>query len=268
VQRPSSPTGSRVAFERHRKPDGLRLLCRLDAELSARYTSVVAGVAPVIERALAPQVLAHRVAVVSRRPPAIVLRDWRRERAGLESERLRIGGLVVRTDVTDCYGSISLEAVRDGLGSCDADEAGTAACLRVLWELANEGVRGLPVGPVPSAVLANAVLAAGDAALCRLGVGFVRWVDDWWIGVRSTAHATEVLGFLGEAVAAVGLRLNERKTHVGAADERGGAPSGAEYHRAADAHAVPVLARANPLLSHDGGLVAGRRTPRRAGGER
>jgi hypothetical protein len=267
VQGPSSPTRSRVAFEQRPKSGGVRLLCHLDAELSARYTSVVARVAPVVEHALAPQVLAHRVAVVSRRPPAIVLRDWRRERACFESERLRIGGLVVRTDVTDCYGSISVDGVRDGLGRCGAGARGTAACVRVLGELADEGVRGLPVGPVPSAVLANAVLAGGDAALCGLGVDFVRWVDDWWIGVRSTAHAAEVLGVLEEAVAAAGLRLNERKTHLGPPDETGWAPSDAEYHRAADAHAVPVLAGANPLLSHDGGLAAGRWTPRRARGE-
>jgi hypothetical protein len=268
VQRPSSPPRSRVAFEWVPKPGGRRLLCRLDAELATRYTFAVVAVTADVERALAPEVLAHRVAAVSRRPPAIVLRDWHRERGSFDSERARIRGVVVATDVTECYGSISLEAVREALHRCRVGGAGTAACIRALEELASEGVRGLPVGPVPSAVLANAVLAVGDDALRRLGVAFLRWVDDWWIGVRSTAHAAEALGALGAALATVGLRLNDDKTRVAGPDDTGLAASSGEYHRAAHAHAVPVLARSNALVPHDGGVVARGRTTRGARGER
>jgi hypothetical protein len=257
-----------VAFERVPKPGGGRLLCRLDAELATRYTSAVVGVAADVERALAPEVLAHRVVAVSRRPPAIVLRDWRRERGCFESERARILGLVVTTDVAECYGSISLDAVREALHRCGVGSAGTLACVRVLEELAAEGVPGLPIGPIPSAVLANAVLAVGDGALRRLQVTFLRWVDDWWIGVRSAPHAAEALGLLGAALATAGLRLNDDKTRVTRPDDAGCATSGGEYHRAAHAHAVPILARANALVPRDRGLVACRRAARGAGGER
>src|SRR5205809_1035983 len=45
--------------------------------------------------------------------------------------------------------------------------------------LRDEGVRGLPVGPDPSAILANGILAIADrAAAAEAGGHPIRWVDD------------------------------------------------------------------------------------------
>jgi hypothetical protein len=270
VRHPSSAYGSRVEFERRPKPGGVRLLCRLDPSLGEDYAAAVAGVAPSVERALGREVLAHRVAVASRVPPAIVLRDWRRERRlfGGELRGIASAALIARADVADCYASVSLAGVEDGLRRCRADRTDADRCVTVLERLAGEGVRGLPVGPVASAVLANAVLAAGDRALRGVGVNFVRWVDDWWIELRSARQAADVLDALATALAGAGLRLNDGKTLVGPPIDvmAAGTPSGAEYHRAADAHPVPVVHGANPLLPGHRRLALGGRAPRRAGG--
>jgi hypothetical protein len=259
-----------VVFESRPKQGGVRILCRLDRPLADEYSAAVARVAPHVERGLAAGVLAHRVAMASREPPSILLQDWREERRSFRVARgrLRTAALVAHADVADCYASISVVVVEEALRRCRADTVDVSACGSLLRRLTREGVRGLPVGPVASAVLANAVLATADRALVRRGIRFVRWVDDWWIGVRSPEHADEALGALEAALASAGLRLNERKTRVGRPRDVAGAPSGAGYHRAADAHAVPVLARANAFVPGDGGMAAGGRPPRRARGKR
>ena len=75
-------------------------------------------------------------------------------------------------DVRDCYASISPETLAELLGP---EAAHAIAFLRRFHEC---GVRGLPIGPEPSAILANAVLSRLDDAIRRSGVRHLRWVDD------------------------------------------------------------------------------------------
>ena len=70
---------------------------------------------------------------------------------------------------------------------------------------------GLPVGPEPSAVVANAVLTPVDRALSDAGIRHLRWVDDLVLAAEDPGAALEVLR---GSLATVGLRLNERKTRV------------------------------------------------------
>jgi hypothetical protein len=137
-------------------------------------------------------------------------------------------------------------------------------CVAVLCDLADEGVRGLPIGPAPSAVIANAVLVAGDEALVASGAEFVRWVDDWWLAARSAGHAIELVEVLAAALQPLGLRLHEAKTRLLGPHERPGPASGPEYHRAAHAHPVPVVARSHAVVPDDGGVGPRRRAARAA----
>ena len=108
-------------------------------------------------------------------------------------------------DVRDCYGSIAPETIAALLGP----EA--APAVAVLRHLRDEGVRGLPVGPEPSAILANAVLSAMDEAIRATGARHRRWVDDVivWGTLDEVRRARATLD---GAVARVGLALHDRKT--------------------------------------------------------
>ena len=63
----------------------------------------------------------------------------------------------------------------------------------LLRRIARAGTPGLPIGPEPSAVLANAVLATADAAATHAGVRLLRWVDD--VVLVGTDRSSVVRGF-------------------------------------------------------------------------
>jgi hypothetical protein len=248
----------RVRFESRTSSGRTRLICRLDPDTDAAYASAVARVSGAVERSLGPEVHANRVASASIDPPRVRLRGWRIERAAfVRSAAVRFDApLVLRADVATCYPSISPGAVADALAERDVRVPDARACADLLRRIGAAGVAGLPIGPAPSAVLANAVLAAADEALRRRGVAFLRWVDEWWVAVASDAAAASALRDLGRALSSRGLRLNAAKTRI--VDARDARPGVAEYHRAADAHAVPGLPRQNAVLPLDGGVAARR----------
>jgi hypothetical protein len=114
--------------------------------------------------------------------------------------------------VTEFYPSVSPAVLFSALSRLGVrrDVAGTAADLLEGW--GSEGTPGLPIGPAGSAVLANAVLASADAAIGSHP--FLRWVDDYLVGVRSEAVAAEVLDRLQVTLDRLGLRLAPSKTVV------------------------------------------------------
>ena len=173
---------------------------------------LVAGSAGALEARLSDAVVANRVRSWRREPPELRLRPWRIERrifAARLSTLAERAGAIAFADVRRCYESISPSTVgetlrSDGIGAGDALEG-------FLGELQCAGIAGLPVGPQPSAVLANAVLARVDRALERTGIRHLRWVDDVVLADGDPEAALEVLR---DALATLGLRLNESKTRV------------------------------------------------------
>jgi hypothetical protein len=173
----------------------------------AAYLELVARVAPALERRLGPAVVANRVAA-----SPLVLEDWRAaharwRRAVRPGER----GLRVHADVAECYDSIRPEVVAASLRAVGADPL---ELVRLLHELADHGVPALPVGPEPSAVLANAVLARVDLAVAAAGVPHVRWVDDIVAFAPGRRSAVRVTGAVRRQLEAMGLRPNEAKTRI------------------------------------------------------
>ncbi len=202
----------RVRFVRLRRSGGERRLAILDPASRDRYVRLVAAAAGDIETLLSDAVIANRVRSWRVDPPELRLRPWRIERrvfAARVSALAGTAGALAFADVHRCYASISPATVgetlrRQGVAAADALE-------RFLRDLEPAGVAGLPVGPEPSAVLANAVLATADRALELAGIRHVRWVDDMVLGGEDLAAALEILR---GALRSVGLRLNERKTRV------------------------------------------------------
>ncbi len=209
----ASSSGARVRFVSVRHARGDRRIVVLDPETLRTYTRLVAQIAATVEAALSHRVVANRVATCAVEPPVLRLRPWRTERNAFLARLSGLagaGGALAFADVRRCYASISPSTTGAGLRALGVGTA-AGAIEAFLEGLEPDGVRGLPVGPDPSAVLANAVLAHADRALERAGVAYVRWVDDVAL---SSADPSGALDVLRGALEEMGLRLNERKTRV------------------------------------------------------
>jgi hypothetical protein len=195
------------------KPGGgerrLTVLHPLD---DAAYRQVVARLSGMLERVLGPEVAANRL--VASTP--FRLRSWREERSAFVHRRralMELSDIVVRTDVRECYPSIApvvVEAAFVRLGA--GPEVGPLR--RMLERFGDDGVPGLPIGPVASAVVGNAVLTSVDDVVRDARARHLRWVDDVWARCRSERHAAEILDRIREALDSIGLAVNEAKTRV------------------------------------------------------
>jgi len=208
-----------IGFVSVRHAGGVRVLTLLGPAAREEYLALVAHVAPAIESALSDRVVAHRVARCEDDPPKLSLRPWRIERRAfaLRLRDLLAGASTIAiADVRRCYASISPSTVERVLGELGVGSASEVGAF--LSRIEHAGGRGLPVGPEASAVLANAVLARADEALHAAGVAHLRWVDDVVIAAAGPTDAERAVAVLADAVAELGLRLNERKTRIGTPD--------------------------------------------------
>jgi Reverse transcriptase (RNA-dependent DNA polymerase) len=202
----------RVRFVRVRRAGSERRLAVLDPETRDRYRRLVARSAGAVEAGLSDAVVANRVSSWRLEPPELRLRPWRAERRIFAARLISLSGraeAIAFADVHRCFASIPAERVGQALRRLEVDAAEEVEGF--LRDLESDGVRGLPVGPPPSAVLANAVLAALDSSLEGAGVPHLRWVDDV---VLAAADASAALDLVRSALGRIGLRLNERKTRV------------------------------------------------------
>jgi Reverse transcriptase (RNA-dependent DNA polymerase) len=201
-----------------KRTGGIRLLARLGPADRLAYETLVAAVSPTIEERLAPAVVANRAVP----GPGVRLEPWRRARRRfrLVLRRLsRSSPLFVMADIRDCYGSIHPTVVVRTLRKFGCEPEHAQALERLLSSFEDRGVPGLPVGPDPSAVLANAVLARVDGILGLRGLDHVRWVDDVIVGIEHEMQGEHVIDRLTDAAAGLGLRLAEEKTRIVEADE-------------------------------------------------
>lgn len=198
------------------RPDvacGAKPLTRLDPRDDDRYARVVSRLVPAIEASLGPRVMANR-AVGRGAFEGTRLESWEAPRRAFHRSLRRLGsrGDVTMIDVLDCYGSIQPPVVESSLRFLPRKDV--ADVVRMLQRFEDAGVRGLPVGPEPSAILANAVLARVDRAFDRVGVRYLRWVDDIALPTSDGTVAGRALEIAAEALDALGLALNEGKTRV------------------------------------------------------
>lgn len=211
------PGGGPIRFETLAKPHGgVRVLTHLGPEDAWRYQIAVAAAVPLIEHRLTSAAVAHRAFPTSR---GFRLEPWgtarsRYERAVRGAADGQASAAFVG-DVADCYGSMTPAIVLTTLRHVGASEEVVDTLATLLRGFEARGVRGLPIGPEPSAVLANAVLAPVDEALGRAGCGPVsRWVDDVVVltgGVRAAHRAARAFE---TAVEALGLAPAEDKCRV------------------------------------------------------
>jgi Reverse transcriptase (RNA-dependent DNA polymerase) len=194
---------------------GSRAVIGLTPRDEAAYRRLVARVAPAVEARLAPCVLANRL---SSRGPSM-LRPWPPDRRrwaaiiGRALARSRPTTFAV-SDVADFYPSVTIRAMIAGLATAGADPEAVEDVRRFIDSLRTLGVRGLPVGPEASAILANAVLLGADGAVEAEGVTWMRWVDDLVVMAPEPATAARALGAWSRALGAAGLELRQDKTRL------------------------------------------------------
>lgn len=188
---------------------GVRILTRLTPKDAMAYALAVGLVAPAIERSLDPGVFTGRTLAAGRRDRITVARA--RWRAAIV-RALRPGTFVIAGDVMDCYASIGADSVTTGLGAAGADPAAAAGVLRALRGIEAVGTRGLPVGPPPSALVANAVLAVADEVVRDRGATLMRWVDDVIICADDRHAAVRAFDSWTASLRCLGLTPHDGKT--------------------------------------------------------
>ena len=193
---------------------GERRLARLEPHDDRRYAASVLRVMPHVEHTLGPQVIANRAC---RTRSGLVLEEWTSARTTFR-QRVRSGlqasGAVFVGDVRACYGSMRPEVVMTSLAAAGVPGPDASAVAEILRSFEQRGLRGLPIGPTPSAVLANAVLSPVDRALREAGLGALRWVDDVVVFAPDLASAKKAGDRFRLALATLGLEANEDKTRV------------------------------------------------------
>jgi Reverse transcriptase (RNA-dependent DNA polymerase) len=199
-----------------RRGGGSRRLVVLGERDAVTYERVVARVAPRVERRLPAGVLANRSSVDA---SGLRLHPWEPARRRWHDTVQRLLAaprppVVIVTDVSDCYRSIASETTVRGLRAAGCGRDDVAAVAGFLWSLRDRGIRGLPVGPAPSAVLANAALMPLDDALAATGAVSLRWVDDVVVFSATPSDAARVLHVVRATLDALGLAPNEAKTRI------------------------------------------------------
>ncbi len=210
-----APLGPPIRIDPVLKPGGgVRHLVHLGPDDARRYVAAVRSVLPVVERASGPWAMANRGRMT---PEGLALEDWRAARGRFRAaSRSNLDGAasVFLGDVQDCYGSMGWVTVISALRRLGLDPAAAGRVGAVLADLERRGVRGLPVGPDASAILANAVLLLVDRAFASEGLTFLRWVDDVAVFAPNQAVAMHANDVFRRALAHLGLRVNEAKTVV------------------------------------------------------
>jgi hypothetical protein len=201
-QRPAGP----IRLERYSKPGGGdRWLVRLDQRDQRTYRDLVLPLVPRIERSVGPLAFAARATSDGGLRPWPGARSaWR---CAVRGSIVRASGrVVIVSDVRDCYPSVgerALEAV-----AC-SDQLRT-----FLRGVADAGVRGIPVGPDPSAILANGVLAYADRAAAAAGCRPIRWVDDVVMVAAGRRPVIRAFDAWRRALGELGLEAHDGKTRM------------------------------------------------------
>jgi hypothetical protein len=113
---------------------------------------------------------------------------------------------VIVSDVRDCYPSVRERAL-EAVACSDQLRA-------FLRGMVDAGVHGIPVGPDPSAILANGVLANADRAAAAAGCRPIRWVDDVVLVAAGRRPVIRAFDAWRRALAELGLEAHDGKTRM------------------------------------------------------
>ena len=127
--------------------------------------------------------------------------------------------VVAVTDIADFFPRVlqhPLENIIVSVASTSRSQDVARVLVRkFLMKLADGKSYGLPIGPLASGILAEAILIDVDAALIDQKFDFIRWFDDYTFFVRDDTQAQRALFFLSAWLQENhGLQLNGAKTKI------------------------------------------------------
>ncbi|WFG44174.1 CRISPR-associated endonuclease Cas1 [Pseudonocardia alni] len=121
---------------------------------------------------------------------------------------------IVRTDLVDCFGSVSRRGCLRAVANLVEDDELVVLLSQIVHRPGSTGSAGLPQGAPLSPLLVNTYLDGLDRDLWDRGVSVIRYVDD----IAATAHteheAQLSLELIRAACASRGLALGAEKTAV------------------------------------------------------
>ncbi|RKY04400.1 MAG: hypothetical protein DRP56_10065 [Planctomycetota bacterium] len=122
---------------------------------------------------------------------------------------------VLVADIADFYNQIYHHRVENVLESATGNEVRSKSIEKFLGSLTQKQSRGVPVGPIPSIVLAEACLDDVDKKLMSLGIQHTRYVDDFRIFCCSKKQALFVMQeLISYLYTAHRLSLQSHKTYI------------------------------------------------------
>lgn len=169
------------------KPNGnYRIAHQLDPIDSLIYTALIREVCEIVEGYRIPEV--DEIVCSYRIKPDLEGSFFSENHTGwhtycskseLLAEQYKAGYVIV-ADITDFYNQIYTHRVQNlleeaGKGACDEQ---AIAIERFLLGLNKKTSRGIPVGPAPSIILAELIMASIDRKIQTYTSDFVRYVDD------------------------------------------------------------------------------------------
>jgi hypothetical protein len=211
-------SGDSTRLEPIRKAGGgLRLIAHLSSTDLRDYHASVAPLVRRIERALGSRSFANHARARGADPPTVTLEPWRIPRLRFHRAAASLAtrsSTSAIADVRECYASIHDEVLDRRLRGLGASSRDIRPVRRILERLHEQGIRGLPIGPEPSAALADAVLARVDRLLEGARVRHLRWVDDIWMFAANEGSAAAAMRVLEDALADVSLSPAPEKARL------------------------------------------------------
>jgi Reverse transcriptase (RNA-dependent DNA polymerase) len=122
---------------------------------------------------------------------------------------------VLLADVADFYNQIAVHRIPNGLEDAGVSTERAKNFENFLLRLNASQSQGIPVGPLPSAIVAELCMNDVDTLLLKRGAPHVRFVDDFRIFCRTPGEAIQVLHDLTEYLhTAHRLALEGSKTRI------------------------------------------------------
>jgi hypothetical protein len=178
------------------KPTGsFRVVHQLDPLDTLVYTALAVAIAPAVEKKRAKNHVAcsYRISIDSNAGTFFANGSGFPTFLSQSRTLAESHPYVLVTDLTDFYNQIYLHRLQNAISSCDPTLDGLATDIEKFLERVNGMSHGIPVGPVASIIMAEALLTDIDEFLSERGVVHTRYVDDFRIFGPSREALTKLL---------------------------------------------------------------------------
>ncbi len=179
------------------------------------YTALMLRLAPAIEKKRLTRDYVHSYRYNVDPVKGVEFKaDWNAYTSRLW-EQLQKHKMMAVADIVDFFPRIYLHRLENSLNAVTGDAPEVKALMRFLGSWSDGTSYGVPIGPVASNVLAEALLIEVDDFLHSNNVNFMRYVDDFFIFGNSEAECLQALYLLGTRLhQSQGLSVNMAKTRI------------------------------------------------------